>query len=45
MKTCWKTGTDQPYTLCLDAEELENDNELVMVAENPGSMPMSAAAL
>lgn len=31
--------TDQPYTIFLDADELENDNELVMVAENLGSIP------
>lgn len=31
--------TDQPYTIFLDAEELSNDNELVMVAENLGSIP------
>jgi hypothetical protein len=31
--------TDQPYTIFLDADELANDNELVMVAENLGSIP------
>lgn len=31
--------TDQPYTIFLDADELSNDNELVMVAENLGSIP------
>lgn len=31
--------TDQPYTIFLDASDLDNDNELVMVAENLGSIP------
>lgn len=31
--------TDHPYTIFLDADELSNDNELVMVAENLGSIP------
>ncbi len=31
--------TDQPYTIKLNASELEDDNELVMVAENLGSIP------
>ncbi len=31
--------TDQPYTVILDANELQEDNELVMVAENLGSIP------
>jgi len=31
--------TEQPYTIFLDADELGNDNELVMVAENLGSIP------
>lgn len=31
--------TDQAYTIFLNADELEHDNELVMVAENLGSIP------
>ncbi|MGO8055630.1 hypothetical protein, partial [Rhizobium leguminosarum] len=31
--------TDQAYTIKLNASELEDDNELVMVAENLGSIP------
>jgi hypothetical protein len=31
--------TDQPYTIFLQADELSDDNELVMVAENLGSIP------
>lgn len=31
--------TDQPYTIFIDANDLDNDNELVMVAENLGSIP------
>jgi hypothetical protein len=31
--------TEQPYTIFLNADELDNDNELVMVAENLGSIP------
>ncbi|WP_276485355.1 hypothetical protein [Paraflavitalea pollutisoli] len=31
--------TDQPYTIFIEASELDNDNELVMVAENLGSIP------
>ena len=31
--------TDQPYTVMLNASDLQNDNELVMVAENLGSIP------
>lgn len=31
--------TDQPYTIKLNASELNEDNELVMVAENLGSIP------
>lgn len=31
--------TDQAYTIFLDADELDSDNELVMVAENLGSIP------
>ncbi|MDF2187369.1 hypothetical protein [Paraflavitalea sp. CAU 1676] len=31
--------TDQAYTIYLNADDLENDNELVMVAENLGSIP------
>jgi len=31
--------TDQAYTLMLNASDLQNDNELVMVAENLGSIP------
>jgi len=31
--------TEQPYTVYLNASDLENDNELVMVAENLGSIP------
>lgn len=31
--------TDKAYTIYLKAEELEQDNELVMVAENLGSIP------
>ena len=31
--------TDKAYTVKLDASELGNDNELVMVAENLGSIP------
>lgn len=31
--------TDQPYTVKLNASELNEDNELVMVAENLGSIP------
>ncbi len=31
--------TDQPYTVYLDANDLQDDNELVMVAENLGSIP------
>jgi hypothetical protein len=31
--------TDQPYTVFIDAKDLLNDNELVMVAENLGSIP------
>ncbi|GAO45057.1 hypothetical protein [Flavihumibacter petaseus] len=31
--------TEQPYTVKLDASELGADNELVMVAENLGSIP------
>lgn len=31
--------TDQAYVVKLNAEDLENDNELVMVAENLGSIP------
>jgi hypothetical protein len=31
--------TEQAYTIFLDADDLANDNELVMVAENLGSIP------
>jgi hypothetical protein len=31
--------TDQPYTITLNADDLQDDNELVMVAENLGSIP------
>jgi len=31
--------TEQAYTVYLNASDLENDNELVMVAENLGSIP------
>jgi hypothetical protein len=31
--------TDQAYTVFLNATDLQNDNELVMVAENLGSIP------
>jgi hypothetical protein len=31
--------TEQPYTIFLNADELADDNELVMVAENLGSIP------
>jgi hypothetical protein len=31
--------TDQAYTITLNASELQDDNELVMVAENLGSIP------
>ena len=31
--------TDQPYIVTLNASDLQNDNELVMVAENLGSIP------
>lgn len=31
--------TDQPYTILINADDLSSDNELVMVAENLGSIP------
>jgi uncharacterized protein YneR len=31
--------TEQAYTVYLDANDLKDDNELVMVAENLGSIP------
>lgn len=31
--------TEQPYTIYIDAADLQADNELVMVAENLGSIP------
>ena len=35
--------TEQPYTIYLQADDLQDDNELVMVAENLGSIPPNAA--
>jgi len=37
--------TDQPYTVKIDASELQDDNELVMVAENLGSIPPNTALM
>ncbi|ULQ56391.1 hypothetical protein KJS94_17205 [Flavihumibacter rivuli] len=37
--------TDQPYTVKLDASELGADNELVMVAENLGSIPPNTSLM
>ncbi|MFT3825655.1 MAG: hypothetical protein QM731_17175 [Chitinophagaceae bacterium] len=35
--------TEQAYTIYLQADELQDDNELVMVAENLGSIPPNTA--
>lgn len=35
--------TEQPYTIYLQADDLQDDNELVMVAENLGSIPPNTA--
>lgn len=37
--------TDQPYTIRLNADELGEDNELVMVAENLGSIPPNTSLM
>jgi len=37
--------SDQPYTVKIDANELQDDNELVMVAENLGSIPPNTALM
>lgn len=37
--------TDQPYTVKINASELQDDNELVMVAENLGSIPPNTALM
>jgi len=37
--------SDQPYTVKIDASELQDDNELVMVAENLGSIPPNTALM
>ena len=37
--------TDQPYTIKLNASELGEDNELVMVAENLGSIPPNTSLM
>lgn len=37
--------SDQPYTVKIDINELQDDNELVMVAENLGSIPPNTALM
>jgi hypothetical protein len=37
--------SEQPYTVKIDANELQDDNELVMVAENLGSIPPNTALM
>ena len=37
--------TDQPYTVKIDTNDLLDDNELVMVAENLGSIPPNTALM
>jgi hypothetical protein len=37
--------TDQPHTIRIPVSRLENDNELVMVAENLGSIPPNTSLM
>lgn len=37
--------TDQPYTVKINVNDLQDDNELVMVAENLGSIPPNTALM